>query len=622
MSPLFEPLLGVLRPPTMSSAMNSAEVRADIERTIEGQTVPRFFAQQLTERADFAALRWKAGNEWSSMTWRQWADRSCRIASALKAMGVGHGDRIVLMLRNRPECNIADMAALLVGATPISIYNSSPPEQIEYLAGHCKAKVAIVDDVEFLGRFLKVRDRLPQLGHVVVVDDPQGARAEGVPLFEQLLESEPVDFATAADVCRPDDLATVIYTSGTTGPPKGVMIDHRNVAFSVESALRLFGAREQWRQLSYLPMAHIAERMTGYYLPVALGWEVTTCPDPLQIAAYLVETRPHFFFAVPRVWEKLAAAIKAGIAAQPEKAAMLDKALEAGWQISELNARGQDLPPPLATAEAQVRPALTAVLAKLGLDQAEMAGTGAAPIPYDVLKFWRSLGLPINEVWGLSETTGGATWTRGRPKIGTVGPALPGVEVKLADDAEVLVRGGNVFRGYLNAPEKTADVMLPDGWFATGDIGKIDDEGYLTIVDRKKELLITSGGKNVSPANIESKLKEIPLVGQACVIGDGRKYLCALLVLDPDSTAAWAKQKGIGETNLAQLAQHPEIVRAVEDGVAAANTHLNQVEAVKRWVLLGEEWLPDSDMLTPTMKLKRRGVLRRYADVIESMYEA
>ena len=622
MSPLFESQSEVLPRPTMTEAMAPAEACADIEREIEGQTVPRFFAQQVAERPDFAALRWKAGDDWASITWREWADKSCRIASALKSMGVGHGDRVVLMIRNRPECNILDMAALLVGATPISIYNSSPPDQIEYLVGHCEAKVTVVDDIEFLGRLLSVRERLPKLGHVVVVNDPQNERADGVLLYDQLLEPEPVDFAAAVEICQPSDLATVIYTSGTTGPPKGVMIDHRNVAFAVESGLRMFGAKEQWRQLSYLPMAHIAERMTGYYLPISHGWEVTTCPDPLQLAAYLVGTRPHFFFAVPRIWEKLAAAIKAGIAAQPEKAAMLDKALEAGWQISEVSARGEELPPPLAAAEAQVRPALNGVLAKLGLDQAELAGTGAAPIPFDVLKFWRSLGLPISEVWGLSETTGGATWTRDRPKVGTVGPAMPGIEVKLADDAEVLVRGGNVFRGYLNAPEKTSEVMLPGGWFATGDIGQIDDDGYLKIVDRKKELLITSGGKNVSPANVESKLKEIPLVGQACVIGDGRKYLSALLVLDPDTTAAWAKQQGIEETDLKRLAEHPQVNKAVEAGIDAANTHLNQVESIKRWVLLGEEWLPDSEMLTPTMKLKRRGVLRRYADVIESMYDA
>ncbi len=601
--------------------MTPAQVRADILEEIGSLTVPKLFAQQVAIRSDVAALKWKSEESWSTLTWSQWADRACRFAASLRSMDIGPGDRIVLMLRNRPECNIADMGALLVGATPISIYNSSAPDQIEFLIGHCEAKLAVVDDIEFLGRLMQVRDDLPRLTHVAVVDDPQSARPASVPLFSNLLEPDPVDFSAAVEIANPDDLATVIYTSGTTGPPKGVMIDHRNVAFAVRSGDRLFGeGRKGWREVSYLPMAHIAERMTGYYLPIANGWEVTTCPDPQQIAAYLVAVRPQFFFAVPRVWEKLAAALQAGIAAQPEQAAQLQPALDIGWQLSELSARGQPVPPPLSEAVPKVQPALQAVLSKLGLDMCKFAGTGAAPIPFDVLKFWRSLLLPITEVWGLSETTGGATWTRDRPKIGTVGPALPGVEIKLADDGEVLVRGGNVFRGYLNAPEKTAEVMLPDDWFATGDIGTIDDDGYLTIIDRKKELIITSGGKNVSPANLEAKLKEIPLIGQACVVGDGRKYLSALLVLDPDATSAWAKQHGIEATHLADLADHPDVRSAVDSGVAKANAHFSQAEAIKRWAVLGEEWLPDSEVLTPTMKLKRRGVLRHYEHVIEALY--
>ena len=603
----------------MSSA---AEIRAEIADTVADRTVPKTFVERVAERTQKVALRSKTGDGWTELTWAEWANQACRFAASLTKLGVSRGDRVVLMLRNRPEFYVADMGALLVGATPISIYNSSAPPQVEFLIAHSGAKVALVDDLEFLGRLLKVRAKLTDLQHVAVVDDSNNERPQGVMHYRELLETAPVDLETASQIAQPEDLATVIYTSGTTGNPKGVMIDHRNLAFSSEMGDRIFGqSRVGWREVSYLPMAHIAERITGYYLHISNGWEVSTCPDPLQIGAYLAEVRPNFFFAVPRVWEKFAAAIQAGIAADPAKAEPFGKALEVGWQVSELRAKGEPLPGPLEAAFAQVEPALAGVRAKIGLDQALVAGTGAAPIPFDVLKFWRSLGVPISEVWGLSETTGGMTWSITQPRIGTVGQAMPGAEIKLADDGEVLCRGGNVFRGYLNAPEQTASVMLEDGWFATGDIGQIDEDGYLRIVDRKKELIITAGGKNISPANIESKLKEIPMVGQACVVGDRRKYLSAILVLDPDVTPVWAAKNGIETTDLKALAEHPAVRAAIDEGVAKVNTHFSRVETLKRWAILGEEWLPDSDVLTPTMKLKRRGVLARYGNVIESLYD-
>ncbi len=604
--------------------MSVAEVRAEIDAAIAGRTVAQMFAEIATARGEATALRWKDGDDWRELSWTGLADQACRVAASLSEMGVGRGDRVMLMLRNRPEFHVADLGILLVGATPISIYNSSAPDQIEYLVGHSEAKVAIVDDIEFLERLLKVRPQLGDLTHTLVVDDPDGLRPDDVALFTDLLKAAPVDLESAARVAQPDDLATVIYTSGTTGPPKGVMLDHANIMWELESALRMLGHKgEGWREVSYLPMAHIAERTVGYYLPILGGWEVTTCPEPSAVAGYLKEVRPQFFFAVPRIWEKFAAALRAGINADPDKAAQMDQALEVGWQVSELNARGEEIPAELAAAHEQADVGLRAVRGMIGLDQCEMAGTGAAPIPYDVLKFFRSIGVPISEVWGLSETTGGMTWSTDRPKIGTVGPAYPGGEIKLADDGEVLCRGGNIFRGYLKSPEKTAEVLIGDGWFATGDIGEIDDDGYLSIVDRKKELIITAGGKNISPANIESRLKEIPLIGQACVIGDGRKYMSALLVLDPDTAPAWAAAQGIegGAAEIAALAENDEVKAAVDAGVAEVNSHFTHVEGLKRWAVLGEEWLPDTELLTPTMKLKRRGIHQHYAELIDSLYE-
>jgi long-chain acyl-CoA synthetase len=345
---------------------------------------------------------------------------------------------------------------------------------------------------------------------------------------------------------------------------------------------------------------------------------VTTCPEVAVLAQYLPEARPQTFFAVPRVWEKFQAALGAALAADPKLEQQAQQALEVGWQASEHRARGEDLPEPLAQHHAAADQLLGALRAKLGLDQAQICVTGAAPISFETLKFFRGLGLPLSEIYGLSETSGPMTWEPHRVKVGKVGVAFPGVEVALADDGEVICRGGNVFRGYLDAPEKTAEVLDDDGWFHSGDIGELDDDGYLKIVDRKKELIITAGGKNISPANLEAALKAGLLIGQACAIGDGRPFVSALLVLDPDTAPGWAASRGIEAG--ADLTTHPDVVAEVQREVDEANKHFNQVEKIKKFVILRDEWLPDSEELTPTMKLKRRGVHQKYAGEIESLY--
>jgi long-chain acyl-CoA synthetase len=397
---------------------------------------------------------------------------------------------------------------------------------------------------------------------------------------------------------RPDDLATVIYTSGTTGPPKGVMLSHYNVCWTTESTRRAIGIPvEGFRLVSYLPMAHVAERMVTHYFHVLDGTEVSTCPDPSQLAAYLREVRPNYFFAVPRVWEKLYAGVHAALAADPDKQAAVEKAMEAG-----------------------AVDALAPVRAQIGLDDCQVAFSGAAPITVEILLFFLHLGLPMSEIYGMSECSGPMTWAPFEVRPGTVGPPIPGCEVKLLDDGEVCCRGGNVFRGYLKDPERTAEVLDDEGWLHSGDIGVFDDAGYLKIVDRKKELIITAGGKNISPANIEAALKSFPLIGQACVVGDRRPFVTALIVLDPEVGPAFAMSRGIESGSMAQLATHPDIRAEVERAVAEANKRFNQVEQVKRFTILTDEWLPDSEELTPTMKLKRRGVLTKYADDIEALY--
>jgi long-chain acyl-CoA synthetase len=396
---------------------------------------------------------------------------------------------------------------------------------------------------------------------------------------------------------KPEDLLTLIYTSGTTGPPKGVMITHYNLCWVVESMNRATGEPlAGWRQISYLPMAHIAERLLTHYFHVAEGTDVTCCPEPTELVSYLREVRPEHFLGVPRVWEKLHAGIAAAMAADPDKQAAFQRAMETGDDAVLANVR-----------------------AMVGLDGMRLALTGAAPIPRPVFDFFRSLGVPLSEVYGLSECTGPMTWSR-EARAGTVGPPIPGQELKILDDGEVCCRGGNVFAGYLKDPERTAEVLDADGWLHSGDIGRFDEAGYVQIVDRKKELIITAGGKNISPANLEAAIKSYPLIGQACVIGDARPYITALIVLDPDVAPAWARSQGIDFASLGDLAAHPDIRAEVERCVAEANGRFSQVEQIKKVAILPTEWPPDSDELTPTMKLKRRGVLAKYADEIEALY--
>jgi long-chain acyl-CoA synthetase len=591
---------------------------------VRGQTVPTRFVQTVRATPDAIALRWKDGDTWRHWTWADYAERATRLAAGLRDLGVARGDRVVLMMRNRPEFHVADMATLLLGATPISIYNSSAPEQVQYLVGHCEARVGILEDDGYLERFQAVRAELPKLEHLITIE-AAGSRPDDVLDWHDLLDAVPLDLEAAAGIAQPGDIATVIYTSGTTGPPKGVLLDHLNVCWTIESLRLSLGdlAVAGRRVVSYLPMAHIAERMTSHYQAVALGYEVSTCPDGGAIAQYLPEVRPEIFFSVPRVWEKMHSGIIAIAAADPERKQQLETALGIGLKASDYRARGEELPDDLhAEWEAVDREGLALVRSIIGLDECIAAISGAAPIAVEVFDFFRALGVPISEIYGMSESSGPMTWAPFRIKAGAVGPEIPGSEVKLAEDGEVIARGGNVFRGYLNDPEKTAEALDADGWLHSGDIGVFDDEGYLRIVDRKKELIITAGGKNVSPANLEAALKAQELIGQACVIGEGRPFIAALVVLDPDVAPGWASRHDIHATSIAELADHPEVVAEVDREMRVAMEGFNQAESVKKVKVLCDEWLADSEELTPTMKLKRRGIASKYAREIEAFYSS
>ena len=597
---------------------------AEIQSVVEGQTIPSEFVKTAGRYADQVALRWRNADEsWGEWTFAEYAQRVASAAAGLQEKGVGPGTRVVLMLRNIPEFHVLDMAVYFCGGTAVSIYNSSSPDQIAYLAGHCEAQVGLVEDIGFLESFLKVRAELPALEHLGVLRDPDGLAPGDVFTYESLLGTDPIDLTEAAGAAQPEDLATIIYTSGTTGPPKGVMITHQNVAWTIESLKRCieFESYDGKRVVSYLPMAHIAERVTSHYQQAFLGYEVTTCPNPADIATYCREVKPEVMFGVPRVWEKFHAGVMGALAADPEKKAQFDDGVEAAKPIVEAMDWGRATEEQIATYEFLDAAAFSGVRALLGLDAVEVAITGAAPIPAELLSWFRAIGVPLAEIYGMSENTGPMTFTAKKVKAGTVGPAIPGCEVKLAEgDDEIICRGGNVFQGYLNDPEKTAETLDEDGWLHSGDIGTVDEDGYFSIVDRKKELIITAGGKNLSPANLEANLKLIPMVGQACAIGDNRPFVSALVVLDPEVAAAWATSEGIEFTDLNDLAQKPEVRAEIEKGLAEVMAPFNNAERVKKVAILGEEWLPDSEELTPTSKLKRRGVHTRYSEEIESLY--
>jgi long-subunit acyl-CoA synthetase (AMP-forming) len=587
---------------------------------LEAETLCEAFGRTAAEREGETALR-TLGDE-VAITWREYAERVRDLAAGLAALGLGRGDALALMLVNRPEFHLVDTAVLHLGGVPFSIYNTSSPEQIAYLLGDAGNRI-VVTERAFLPRILEARSQLAAIEHVVVVD---GEGEDGtLDLADVAARGEPgFDFEATWRSVRPSDLATLIYTSGTTGPPKGVQLTHRNLvleARALHEVMPLSGGRA----ISYLPSAHIADRMLSQYGSIMFGWGVTCCPDPSRVAAHLPDTRPTMWGAVPRVWEKLKAALEAGFQAEPDedRRAAIRWALDTGLRRVRAEQAGEAVPDDLREEHARAEElVLSRLRARLGLDAVEISLVGAAPTPLEVLEFFAALGIPICEVWGMSETSAIATMNPPEAiRLGTVGTPIPGVELKLLDDGEVLVRSEMNMPGYRNLPDRTAETIDSEGWLHTGDVGEIDPDGYLRIVDRKKELIINAAGKNMSPANIEARLKESsPLIGQAVCIGDARPYNTALLVLDPDGAGAFASEHGLEGLELEALAREQAVLDEVAAAVERANGRLSRVEQIKRFRLLEADWEPGGDELTPTMKLKRRPIAEKYAGEIESLY--
>jgi long-chain acyl-CoA synthetase len=601
----------------MEAAVNESVPR---ERSAaHAPTIAAAFRITAAERLDEVAIRTRG--DAFTITWGELRDRVDALAGGLAELGLRRGDTLALMLSNRPEFHICDLAGMMLGAAPFSIYNTYTPEQIQYLLADADARILICEQ-QYLPQVLLARAELPHLEHVIVVD---GEPPEGT-LALAAVEAMNRDFDVEASVAeiRPTDVLTLIYTSGTTGPPKGVQLIHRNLLAAVEGLEELIEFPRDGRVISWLPSAHVAERNAHHYLPIVYGLQITCCDDPRQVLSYLPEVRPSWFFAVPRIWEKLKAGLETMMAAQPEEQRrVVEAALAAAVQKVRLEQRGEEVPRELAEQVAKADAEIFAGLREmLGLDKVEAINVGAAPTPIEVLEFFHAIGLPLAELWGMSETCGAGTVNPpGRIKIGTVGPPAPGVEIRLDTDGEVLIRSDVVMLGYRNLPEKTREALSPDGWLRTGDIGSLDEDGYLTIVDRKKELIISAAGKNMSPANIEATLKTAsPLIGQACCIGDRRPYNTALIVLEADFAPAWAAKEGIEDVTLESLAGEERIRAAVQAAVDAANEKLARVEQIKKFTIIEGDWLPGGDELTPTMKLKRRPIAEKYDVAIEGMY--
>ena len=587
-------------------------------------TLVAAFQATVADRGDQIALT--AFGQDRKLTWNEYAAAVEEVAGGLAALGVRKGDTVALMVGNSPEFHVLDTAVLHLGATPFSIYLTSAPEQISYLFGNAENPVVICER-RFLGVLAGVE--APSLRHVVVVDADGTEQATGtveVHALGDLRTRRPTgfDFAATWQAVVPEDLATLIYTSGTTGPPKGVELTHANVMFVLDTCNVRFPFAADGAAISYLPTAHAADRVFSHYLAIATGWPITTVSDPTTVFGAVAAARPSWFLGVPRIWEKLRAALLAKFNALPdaERAGMLG-AIEAATAKVRLEQAAESVPTELAAGVAAAEEkAFAGLRATLGFDRVALLMTGAAPIAPAVHEFFLALGLPLQEGFGMSETAAlGFTNLLDEIRVGKVGLGMPGTEFAIAEDGEVLLRGRHVMRGYRKDPAKTAEAIDADGWLHTGDIGVVDDDGWVSIVDRKKELIINSAGKNMSPVNIEGKLKSAsPLIGQAAVIGDARPYNVALLVLDPDAGRVFASTHGLGELSMAELVANDALRAAVEAAVEQANGQLSRVEQIKAYRLLESEWLPDSDELTPTMKLKRRSINDKYAAVIDDIY--
>jgi long-chain acyl-CoA synthetase len=590
------------------------------------KTMVQVLHEQATRHEHRPALWTRRGRTYVPTSWREYAQRVTRFALGLHALGFQAQGTLAIQSFNREEWLVADLAAMALQGVPVGIYTTSSPEQVEYILRHSESEFVLVENGKHLAKVLAVRKQLPKLRHIIVMDAPEPL-PEGVLRYTDVLEkgtgADDSPYWERVNTLKKDALATLIYTSGTTGNPKGVMLSHQNLVWTTEKLLQVvsFG-KETRRVLSYLPLSHIAEQVLSLHGPLLLGAQVFFADSTDSVPQNLKEVRPTFFFGVPRVWEKFKAKAEEGFRSQPPlRQRVLAWARGVATQYHTLALRHEKVPLPL---EAQYQVARRLVFAplheRIGFDQVEYFSVGAAPVGREVLDFFASIDIVVREVWGMSELTGPATLnTMEATRLGSVGRPMVGVEVRIAEDGEILVRGGNVCMGYYKEPAATSE-LLEGGWLHTGDVGVLDGEGFAHITGRKKEIIVTSGGKKTAPANIETLLKGLPLVSQAVVIGERRNYLVALITLEAEAARKLAREKGWPEEPRA-LAADPRLRQHLEQELErGVNKHLARFETIKRIAILPEDFSIEGGEMTPTLKVRRSQVEKKYASVIEALY--
>ena len=584
-------------------------------------TIPARLFAQAERRPGSPAYYEKIGGTYQPTPWSTYADQVRRAGKSLIALGFEPGQHVTILGFNRPEWVILDVACMAVGGAPAGIYTTNSAEEVQYITHHAEAPLILVENQAQLDKVLSVRDQLPHLRWIVTMRGAD-ASGDGILSWEEFLSRGDAvaddDFFGRIDALQPEGLATLIYTSGTTGPPKGVMLTHHNLTWTSDASEGVLELTSDDRTISYLPLSHIAEQMFSIHIPITKGSAVYYAESIEQLAENIKEVRPTLFFAVPRVWEKFHAGVAARLAESSGLKANIGAwAQKVGRRTVHLRNMGKE---PTGFAKTQYGLANRLVFHKvkdaLGLDQCRAAVSGAAPISPEILEFFAGFDLTILEVYGQSEGTGPTTFNRpGNTKFGTVGPAYPGTEVKLADDGEVLLKGGNVFAGYYKNEEATGETLINE-WLHSGDLGEFDDDGFLTITGRKKDIIITAGGKNVAPKNLEAGLKDDLIVSEAVVIGDRRRFLTALVTLDPETSAAFAEEQGVtGPLHESEAVQSR--IQATVDGV---NARYARVEQIKKFTILSRELSIESGELTGTLKVKRAVVNEHFAADIEAMY--
>jgi len=583
-------------------------------------TIPHRLLKQAVANPSLIAYQAKQDGRWHPTTWQTYAAQVRQAARALIALGFPRGGKVAILGFNRPEWVILDQAAMMAGGAAAGIYTTCSPDEVQYIVHHSEAHVVLVEDAAQLAKITARRAQMPLLRWIVVMRGPAVAGdALSWDAFLAKADATPEAALDArVDAIELGDLATLIYTSGTTGPPKGVMLSHGNLAWTAQLLIDAGGGRIDGDcSLSYLPLSHIAEQMSTIHMPTTAGSAVYFAESLDKVPDNIKECRPTVFFGVPRIWEKFHAGLASKLGeVTGGKRKLVDWSRAVCTQVNALRDRGEPLPRWLQIQYAIAdRLVLKKLKAALGFDRARALISGAAPIAPDVLAFFSSIDLPIREIYGQSEDTGPTSYNLpGRTRIGSVGPPLPGLEVKLGDDGEILIRGPNVFLGYYKEPEATAE-CLRDGWLCSGDLGAFDRDGFLTITGRKKEIIITAGGKNIAPKNIEAALKQSPVVGEAVVIGDRRKFLSALVTLDED-----AAKKLAPNLDANALASSPQIRSVIQQQVDEVNQTLARVEQIKKFTILARPFGIATGELTPTLKIKRKVVAQLYGREIEAMY--